>query len=64
MTPKSTHRHVRDIWRRIRHCEEDHDLSAGLALECATVLFHRLLADRAQGRHRVTSRRQLRRFFT
>jgi hypothetical protein len=47
------HRPVSSIWRRIRHPEKDQDLSARRALECTTMLFHRLLADRAQGHHRT-----------
>jgi hypothetical protein len=43
----------RKIRRRIGHTEKDNDLPAGLALESATVLFHGLLADRAQGCHRA-----------
>jgi hypothetical protein len=39
-----------NIGRGVRHSEEDDDLAAWLALESATMFFHWLLADRAQGR--------------
>jgi hypothetical protein len=42
-----------NIGRGVRHSEEDDDLAAWLALESATMFFHWLLADRAQGCHRV-----------
>jgi hypothetical protein len=39
------------VWRGVRHPEKDHNLPAWLALKCATILFHRLGADRAQRGH-------------